>query len=95
MTGKDVREMLLNNGVVLTDLAKKLGITAQTLNSRLNAKYFKDEYLNEISGITGISFDMDKSLANDNLLRIIESQQKTIEYLSRTIENLTNKQRSL
>ena len=91
MTGKDVREMLLNNGVVLTDLAKKLGITAQTLNSRLNAKYFKDEYLNERSGITGISFDMDKSLANDNLLRIIESQQKTIEYLSRTIENLTNK----
>ena len=24
MTGKDVREMLLNNGVVLTDLAKKI-----------------------------------------------------------------------
>lgn len=91
MTGKDVREMLLNNGVVLAELASSLGITAQTLNSRLNAKYFKDEYLNDISNKTGISFDKNNPINNESLMRIIESQQKTIEMLSRTIENLTNK----
>lgn len=91
MTGKDVREILLSNGVVLTELASKLGVTAQTLNSRLNAKYFKEDYLIDITNITGISFKKRSSSNEDNLLRIIESQQNTIEMLSRTIENLTNK----
>ncbi len=95
MTGKDVREILLSNGVVLTELASSLGITAQTLNSRLNAKYFKDDYLNDISNITGLSFDKEKPFSNDSLLRIIESQQKTIEMLSRMVENLTNKSKIL
>lgn len=91
MTGKDVRETLLINGVVLSELANNLGITAQTLNSRLNAKHFKEEYLNEISDITGVLFEKNTPFSNDSLLEIIKSQQKTIEMLSRTIENLTNK----
>lgn len=95
MTGKEVREVLLNNGVVLADLASSLGITAQTLNSRLNAKYFKDDYLNDISDITGVSFKSESPMNCDDLLRIIESQQKTIETLSRTIENITNNSKSV
>lgn len=92
MTGKEVREILLNNGVVLADLANSLGITAQTLNSRLNAKYFKDEYLKEISNILNIVFENKTSLGNNNLFQLIESQQRTIESLSRTIENLSRKE---
>lgn len=95
MTGKEVREVLLNNGVVLADLANSLGITAQTLNSRLNAKYFKDDYLNDISEITGVSFKSESPKNCDGLLKIIESQQKTIETLSRTIENITNNSKSV
>lgn len=91
MTGKEVREVLLNNGVVLADLANSLGITAQTLNSRLNAKYFKDEYLKEISNIMNIVFENKTSFNHNNLLQLIESQQRTIESLSRTIENLSRK----
>lgn len=91
MTGKEVREVLLNNGVVLSDLANSLGITAQTLNSRLNAKYFKDEYLKEISRLLNITFESKAQLDNNGLLQIIESQQRTIESLSRTIENLSKK----
>lgn len=88
MTGKEAREALLNKGVVLSELADKLGITAQTLNSRLNAKFFKTEYLDEILNITGISLEEPK--VDEHLLEIIASQQRTIESLSRTIENLSN-----
>lgn len=88
MTGKEVRETLLNNGIVLSELADKLGISAQTLNSRLNAKSFKMEYLNEIQGLTGITFE---STTNNDLLSIIASQQRTIESLSKTIENLSRR----
>lgn len=55
MTGKEVREQLLEKGIVLADLAEKLGISAQTLNSRLNARYFKEEYIKEIFDVTGIT----------------------------------------
>ena len=91
MTGKEVRETLLSNGITLAELASRLGVSAQTFNSRLNAKHFKDEYLDEITQHTGISFGSERSLEADSLLRIIESQQKTIETLSRTIESLLNK----
>lgn len=91
MTGKEVREVLLNNGIVLAELANTLGITAQTLNSRLNAKYFKDEYLKEMSEILNLEFGNKKTLDCNNLLLIIESQQHTIETLSRTIETLSKK----
>lgn len=91
MTGKEVREMLLSKGVILAELADSLGITAQTLNSRLNAKYFKDEYLKEISNILNISFEDETSFGSKSLLQIIESQQRTIEALSRIIDNLSKK----
>lgn len=91
MTGKEVRETLLSKGVVLSELADNLGITAQTLNSRLNAKHFKDEYLKEISNILNITFDTSDIKDASNLMQIIESQQRTIETLSRTIENLSKK----
>lgn len=89
MTGKEVRDTLLANGIVLSDLANTLGISAQTLNSRLNAKYFKNEYLDEISDILDISFDTKTD--TNNLLKIIESQQRTIENLSETIKILSTK----
>ena len=38
MTGNEVRSILIEKGFVLAEIADKLGITAQTLNSRLNAK---------------------------------------------------------
>lgn len=53
MTGIEVRELLQKKGYILADIAEKLGISAQTLNSRLNAKNFKEEYLIEISNVIG------------------------------------------
>ena len=92
MTGREVRDLLLEKGFVLADIANKLNISAQTLNSRLNAKYFRAEYIIEIENLLDISFKSDeKTTADSTLLSLIESQQRTIETLSRTIETLTQK----
>lgn len=89
MTGKEVRDMLISKGFILAEVAEKLNISAQTLNSRFNAKNFKVEYLNELSNLLGIEFSSNESISE--LQSIIGSQQKTIESLSRTIEKLVNK----
>ncbi|WP_294533451.1 helix-turn-helix transcriptional regulator [uncultured Bacteroides sp.] len=91
MTGNEVRSILIENGFVLAEVANKLGITAQTLNSRLNAKNFKNEYLLELSNVLNMSFETKPVQNIDNLMSLIESQQRTIESLSRTIENLSKK----
>lgn len=91
MTGNEVRSILIEKGFVLAEVADKLGITAQTLNSRLNAKNFKGEYISELSSVLNISFDTQPIQNIDSLMSLIESQQRTIESLSRTIENLSKK----
>lgn len=91
MTGNEVRSILIEKGFVLAEVADKLGITAQTLNSRLNAKNFKGEYISELSSVLNISFDTQPIQNIDSFMSLIESQQRTIESLSRTIENLSKK----
>ena len=89
MTGNEVRSILLENGFVLAEVADKLGNTAQTLNSRLNAKNFKNEYLTELSNILNVSFETKPVQDIDNLMSLIESQKQMLESQQRTIENLS------
>ena len=104
MTGNEVRSILIEKGFVLAEIADKLGITAQTLNSRLNAKNFKNEYISELSSVEevmiiskatnidlseliGISLprqsEVPTPITNERLFSVIESQQRTIENLSK------------
>lgn len=53
MTGQEIKEILRKNGVNLSELAEMLGISSQTLNSRLNAKYFKESYMEDINAALG------------------------------------------
>lgn len=53
MNGQDVKEKLRVEGVNLSDLAAKLGISSQALCNRLTRKYFKPEYLEEINAALG------------------------------------------
>jgi hypothetical protein len=53
MTGEEVRDILKKNGIGLVELADKLGITNQALNSRFYAKSFRPEYLQQINEILG------------------------------------------
>ena len=90
MTGNEVRNILIDKGFKLNEIADKLGVSAQTFNSRLNAKNFKKEYLIEISQMLDISFGNTES--DDNIyLSIIKSQQETIKILSESIKSLSLK----
>lgn len=53
MTGDEVRDILKKNGINLSALAEKIGISNQSLNSRFNVKYFKPEYLQQINEVLG------------------------------------------
>lgn len=53
MTGDEVREILKKNGVVLSELADKLGLSNQALSNRLSVKYFKPEYMEQINEVLG------------------------------------------
>jgi len=49
MSGQEIRDLLLDNSIVLADLAKKLGTSPQALNSKLNAKNISVEFVEDIS----------------------------------------------
>lgn len=53
MTGQEIKEKLRIEGVNLSELASKLGLTSQALNNRLTRKHFKTEYLEEINAVLG------------------------------------------
>lgn len=69
LSGKEARYLLLQNHVNQSWLAEQLGITPQSLTSRLNAAEFKTGYQLEINKITGKRiFDVDAdvpSVIND------------------------------
>lgn len=51
LSGKEVRYILQQNKVNLAWLSQQLGITPQTMQSRLTAKEFKNGYLLEITNV--------------------------------------------
>lgn len=60
LSGKEARYILKRNNINLTWLAEQIGITAQSVQSRLNAAEFKTPYQLEINNITGKRiFDVD------------------------------------
>lgn len=77
LSGKEARYILLQNKVSKAWLSKQLGITPQSLSSRLNAAIFKIGYQMEINKVTGRRiFDVDSdvpSVKNDaNRVPIID-----------------------
>lgn len=51
MTGNEARQILADNKINLAWLATQMGITPQTLNSRLHAQEFKTMYIMHITNI--------------------------------------------
>ena len=65
VTGKEVRYTLSQNNINLAWLSQQLGITPQTLQSRLNAQEFKRAYMIEITNILGRDiFGLDNEQGN-------------------------------
>lgn len=53
MNGQEVKEKLRLEGVNISELAAKLGLSSQALSNRMTRKYFKPEYLEEINAALG------------------------------------------
>jgi len=68
MTGKSVKDRLLNSGYVLADVAKEMGVIPQTLNSLLQANDIKTGVLENIAKAINKSiyffFESDGELSN-------------------------------
>ena len=63
LSGKEARYLLKKNNINQAWLSEQLGITPQSLTSRLNATEFKAGYQMEINKITGIRiFDIDSDV---------------------------------
>lgn len=53
MNGQEVKEKLRLEGVSLSELAAKMGLSSQALSNRMTRKHFKPEYLEEINSALG------------------------------------------
>lgn len=93
MTGQQIRNIITSNGYTLADIAEKLGISAQNLNSRLNAKNFKKEYVTELETLLGISID-EHNENNDNVIvskevwEVIRSQSESLKTKDEQMDRL-------
>ena len=55
MTGEILKNELLNRGLVLSDIAKRLGMSPQHLNQALNAADIKSGLIERICDVLGLS----------------------------------------
>lgn len=67
-----MKKILLDNSIVLKDIATKLGITPQSLQARFAVKYFKPEYLIELNHIIGKDLFPSDSSDNSDSQKIID-----------------------
>lgn len=86
MTGNDLRKKLLAEGVILTDVAKKLGMSQQAFSSRLNVKNLKVDFIQQVEEAVGFSVIEASQSANPSSIdKMIELLQKKDEQMDRLI----------
>lgn len=81
-------------------IAERIGVKSTYLSDMINGRVaFNESFKNKIYEEFHIDFNEENSYSVssesknwDALIRLTESQQRTIESLSKTIENLTSKQ---
>lgn len=98
MTGNQLKYEIKKLNITQDEAAKKLGITRQTLGMWLKYAELDNMTMQLVTAKLGISEtstfldkagDLPKVIAE--LTELNKSQQRTIESLSKTIENLTSK----
>lgn len=88
MTGNELRNILKANGVVLADLARNLGMSQQVLNSRLNVKNLKIDFINDVMDATGINVMKEQNNSPSPIDSLIELLKKKDEQMDRLISLL-------
>ena len=92
MTGNELKEKILDSGYSLVDIANKLGITPQALNSRLYAKSVKLDFIQQVNNVIGkTAFS---ALPDDkNLLETISMNHEVFEQINKLTEAILSQQK--
>lgn len=93
MTGENLKQILLDKGYKLADLAKALDISPQALNGRLSVKAVKLDFIKEIEDALNINITDDNN-RNSDYSELIRLLQKKDEQIDRLI-SLLEKERSM
>lgn len=97
MNGKELKELLLERGIVLADIARELEITPQSLNDRLRVKSVKTDFLKELAVITGIDFNNMGILENHcyggDELETITMPREVFDQIAKLTETVVSQQR--
>jgi transcriptional regulator with XRE-family HTH domain len=95
MNTRKLEELIAESKISKQAICKECGFTRPTLDNALNGGDIRISILKSLSDFFGVPvgyfFDEEPIHENHREFSITESQQRTIETLSKVIESLTNK----
>ena len=87
MTGLELKRKLLGNGIGITDLAGKLGMSQQALSNRFIVKNVKPEFINQIESIIGFSLTEEPmDSATKEFMELLKKKDEQIDRLIALLE---------
>lgn len=99
MTGSAVKQILKNEGIILSDVAARLKISSQNLQSILSAADVKSGTLERLASVLGRSilmfFPEVKLEMEINQKRLLDLLAKKNEHIDRLLGIIENKSRAL
>ena len=81
MKGFELKEFLTSKGVILSELAVKLGMSPQGLKHRFEVKNVKPEFIKQIEEVVGFKIE-EPSPAGTETQQFIELLKKKDEHLT-------------
>lgn len=97
MTGNELRNVLKGQGVVLNELADKLGMSNQALAARLNVKKLKLDFIQQVENAVGFSV-MESTTpstpsAVDALIGLLQKRDEQMDRLISLLEKQINNEK--
>jgi transcriptional regulator with XRE-family HTH domain len=85
MTHEEIKKTIARSGKTKREVAKVMGISPQTLNTRLSAKSISVDTLERIAEALGISpaefYENQLREENERLRKLVQEQMRTIQVL--------------
>ena len=92
MKGIELKETLMQRGVVLSDLAARLGITPQGLANKFMVKNIRPDFIRQVENAVGFSIaEMPNNNQQTSIDSLIGLLQKKDEQMDRLITLLEHK----
>ena len=85
MTHEEIQKTIARSGKTKREVAKAMGVSPQTLNTRLSAKSISVDTLERIAEALGISpaefYENQLREENERLRKLVQEQMRTIQVL--------------